>query len=156
MLFPAPVRGLREMFRALRPGGMACTMVFSAPDKNPCVSTLVATALKHAGLPPRDPYQPGGLFSLGKPGLIDALFRQAGFARVATTTVSAPVRLPSAQDYIAFVRTSASPILQILERLDDNARSAAWDEIEERLAAFNTVGGWEGPNELLLTAGRRD
>lgn len=156
MFFPAPVRGLREMFRVLRPGGMACTMVFSAPDKNPCVSTLVATALKHAGLPPRDPYQPGGLLSLGRPGLIDALFRQAGFARVATTTVSAPVRLPSAQDYIAFVRTSASPILQILERLDDNARSAAWDEIEERLAAFNTVDGWEGPNELLLTAGRRD
>jgi len=155
MFFPDPGKGLREMLRALKPGGRASTMVFSTPDKNPCVSILVATAFKHAGLPPRDPYQPGGLLSLGKPGLIDALFRQAGFARVATTAVMAPFRLPSVKDYLDFVRTSASPILQILGRLDETARDAAWAEIEAKLSAFNTPGGWEGPNELLLTVGRR-
>jgi len=155
MLFPDPGKGLRETFRALKPGGRACTMVFSTPDQNPCVRTLVATALKHAGLPPRDPYQPGGLLSLGKPGLIDELFRQAGFTRVATTQMAAPFRLPCARDYLDFVRTSASPILQILERLDDPARSAAWAEIEEKLNAFTTHDGWAGPNELLLTVGQR-
>lgn len=155
MFFPDPGKGLREMLRALKPGGRACTMVFSTPDRNPCVSILVATALRHAGLPPRDPYQPGGLLSLGKPGLIDELFRQAGLARVATTKVMAPFRLPSVQDYLGFVRTSASPILQILSRLDEAARAAAWAEIEAKLRAFNTPGGWEGPNELLLTVGRR-
>ena len=155
MFFPDPAKGLREMFRALKPGGRACTMVFSTPDKNPCVSILVSTALKHAGLPPRDPYQPGGLLSLGKPGLIDELFQQAGFSRVATTKVMTPFRLPSVKDYLDFIRTSASPILQILGRLDEAARSAAWAEIESKLSAFNTPGGWEGPNELLLTVGRR-
>jgi len=130
-------------------------MVFSTPDKNPCVSILVSTAFKHAGLPPRDPYQPGGLLSLGKPGLIDELFQQAGFSRVATTKVMAPFRLPSVKGYLDFIRTSASPILQILGRLDEAARSAAWAEIESKLSAFNTPGGWEGPNELLLTIGRR-
>lgn len=155
MFFPDPGKGLREMFRALKPGGRACTMVFSTPDKNPCVSILVSTALKHAGLPPRDPYQPGGLLSLGKPGLIDELFQQTGFSRVATTKVMAPFRLPSVKDYLDFIRTSASPILQMLGRLDDAARSAAWAEIESKLSAFDTPGGWEGPNELLLTVGRR-
>lgn len=155
MFFPDPGKGLRAMFRALEPGGTACTMVFSTPDKNPCVAILVSTALKHAGLPPRDPYQPGGLLSLGKPGLIDELFRQAGFSRVATTKIAAPFRLPSVKDYLDFVRTSASPIIQILSRLDDEARAAAWAEIEDRLSAFNTRGGWDGPNELLLTVGRR-
>ena len=155
MFFPDPGQGLREMFRALKPGGRACAMVFSTPDKNPCVSILVATALKYASLPPRDPYQPGGLLSLGKPGLIDDLFRQAGFSQVATTKIMAPFRLPSVQDYLDFIGTSASPILQILGRLDDAGRDAAWAEIEGKLSAFNTPGGWEGPNELLLTVGRR-
>jgi len=155
MLFPDPARGLREMFRVLRPGGSACVMVFSAPEKNPCVTALMATALKHAGLPPRDPFQPGGLLSLGKPGLIDTLFGEAGFSRVATTKIAAPFRLPSVKDYLEFIRTSAGPILQILSRLDEAAKAAAWAEIEEKLSAFNVAGGWEGPNELLLTVGRR-
>jgi SAM-dependent methyltransferase len=155
MFFPDPGKGLREIFRALKAGGRACTMVFSTPDKNPCVAVLVTTALKHAGLPPRDPYQPGGLFSVGKPGLIDELFRQAGFSRVATTKVMAPFRLPSVKDYLEFIRASASPILQIVGRLDAPARDAAWAEIEQKLSAFNTPSGWEGPNELLLTSGYR-
>ena len=77
--------GVREMHRALRPGGGVCTMVFSRPERNPCVTILMATALEHAGLPPRDPRCPAGLLSLGQPGRIDALFREAGFHDVATT-----------------------------------------------------------------------
>jgi SAM-dependent methyltransferase len=155
MFYPDPGKGLREMFRALKPGGRTCTMVFSTPDKNPCIAILVSTALKHAGLPPRDPYQPGGLLSLGKPGLIDDLFRQAGFSAVATTKVAAPFLSKSAADYLDFIRTSAGPILQILGQLDEPARDAAWDEIEAKLSAFNTLDGWQGPNELLQTVGQR-
>jgi hypothetical protein len=82
------------------------------------------------------------------------LFRNAGFSRVATTKIAAPFRLPSVKDYLDFIRTSASPIVALLSRLDDSARAAAWAEIEDKLSAFNTAGGWEGPNELLLTAGK--
>jgi SAM-dependent methyltransferase/quercetin dioxygenase-like cupin family protein len=155
MLFPDPGRGLSRMFRALKPGGRACTMVFSSPERNPCISILVSTAFKHAGLPPPDPYRHGGLLSLGKPGLMDEVFLRAGFSHVATTKAMAPFRLPSVQDYLDFVRTSASPILQILGRLDDVKRDAAWAEIADQLSGFNTSDGWEGPNELLLTVGQR-
>jgi len=155
MFFPDPLQGLRELHRVLRPGAGLCTVVFSRPEKNPCLGILMSTALKHAGLPPRDPYQPGGLMSLGKPGLVDELFRQAGLRDVATTTMAAPFRLPSVQHYLDFIRASASPIQQILSKLDPAAAQAAWDEMEERLGQFTTTTGWAGPNELLLTAARR-
>ena len=57
--------------------------------------------------------------------------------------------------YLDFIRTSAGPILQIMSRLDEAALDAAWAEIESKLSGFNTPIGWEGPNELLLTMGRR-
>jgi SAM-dependent methyltransferase len=155
MLFPEPLQGLREMFRALKPGGGVCTMVFSTPEANPCIAILMSTALEHAGLPLRDPYQPGGLLSLGNPGLIDDVFTQAGFREVATTKMAAPFGLASTHDYLDFVRSSAGPILRILEKLDHAAERAAWADMEQRLDKFKTPTGWVGPNELLLTAGRR-
>lgn len=155
MFFPDPLAGLAGLRRAIKPGGGVCTVVFSRPEANPCIRILMSTALEHAGLPPRDPYHPGGLLSLGKPGLIDELFRRAGFREVATTRLDAPFRLPSARDYLEFVRASASPIQQILGRLDAAAAETAWRAMEEKLGAFTTASGWEGPNELLLTAARR-
>ena len=130
MFFPDPLQGLREMHCALRPGGGGvCTVVFSRPERNPCVTILMATALRHAGLPARDPFAPGSLFSLGRPGRIDTLFDDAGFRDVATTAMDAVFRMPSADDYLAFVRSSASPILQILAGLGEAAAEAAWDDI---------------------------
>ena len=155
MFFPDPLRGLREMHRALRPGGGVCTVVFSGPARNPCLTILMTTALRHAGLPARDPCAPGSLFSLGRAGHIDTLFQQAGFRDVATTAMDAVFHMPSVHAYLAFVRNSASPILQILAGLGEAAAEAAWDDITEQLCAFNTRTGWEGPNELLVTAARR-
>lgn len=155
MFFPDPLQGLRGMHRALRPDGGICTMVFSRPDRNPCLGILMSTALKHAGQPARDPFQPGSLLSLGKPGLADQLFGAAGFRNIASTALDAPFRLPSARHYLDFIRSSASPIQHILGRLAPEAAQAAWSEMEERLGAFTTPEGWAGPNELLLTAAQR-
>ena len=155
MFFPDPLQGLREMYRALKTDSGICTMVFSTPQANPCIRILMSTALEHAGVPPRDPYQPGGLMSLGKPGLIDELFKAAGFKDVATTRMAAPFKLPRARDYLDFIQTSASPIQMILDKLDVARREAAWAAMEERLKVFETAAGWEGTNEFLLTAARR-
>jgi len=155
MFFPNPLQGLQGMHRALRAGGGICAMVFSRPERNPCIGILVSTALKHAGLPARDPFTPGGLLSLGKPGLADALFGAAGFQDIATTALDAPFHLPSVRHYLDFIRASASPIQHILGRLPPQAADAAWADMEEHLNVFTTPDGWVGPNELLLTAARR-
>jgi len=155
MFFGDPLQGVREMARVLRPGGGVCTMVFGAPQANPCVTTLMSTALRHAGMPQRDPFQPGGLLSLGKPGLMDDLFREAGFDEIATTRIAAPFNLPAVGDYMKFIRTSAGPIVQIVKCLDAAKAEAAWADMEQALSRYETPTGWECPNELLLTAARR-
>ena len=154
MFLPDPLAGLAQVYRALIPGGRFCAMVFAGPDHNPCLRILMMTALRHAGLPPRDPFQPGGLVSLGRPGAIDALFRQAGFSAVATTRMDAPFRMPTADQYLEFVQDAAGPILQILAPLAPAAKAAAWADMADQLAAFQTPEGWVGPNTLLLTVGQ--
>lgn len=155
MFLPDPLAGLREIHRTLKPGGAFCGMVFAGLDANPCLRILMMTAMRHAGLPPRDPFQPGGLVSLGKPGLMDDLFRRAGFCSVATTRMEAPFCLPKTADYLQFIRDSAGPILQILAPLDEPTCEVAWADIAMQLDVFQTAVGWIGPNTLLLTAGQK-
>lgn len=155
MLCPNPLGALQQMHQVLRPGGRAAVLVFSAPPRNPCIAILMTTACRHAGLAPRDPLTPGGLLSLGNPRLLQDYFSQAGFTDVATEQIHAPFQLPSAREYLQFVRSSASPIVQILAQLNPQAREAAWADMEEQLEVFQLPEGWEGPNELLLAAGSK-
>lgn len=155
MFLPDPLAGLSEIHRVLKPGGRFCSIVFAGPEMNPCLRILMATAMRHAGIAPRDPFRPGGLVSLGKPGLMDDLFQRAGFRAIATTRMDCPFRLPTTADYLTFIRESAGPILQILASLDDAARAAAWADIAEQLEVYQTAEGWIGPNALLLTVGQR-
>ena len=154
-LLPNPLAGLKEIHRVLKSGARFCGIVFAGPDLNPCLRILMATALRHAGLPPRDPFQPGGPLSLGKPGLMDDLMAQAGFRSVAKTRMEAPFRWPTTADFLTCNRESAGPILQILAPLDPAARAAAWDDMQAQLDAYQTAEGWVGPNTLLLTAGQK-
>ena len=156
MFFPDPLHGLREIHRALRPGGGICTMVFSRPEKNPCLDDPdgygVRARRPAAARPVRSRWP-------AQPGQAGPASTSCSARRVPSTSPpprsQAPFQLPSVDHYLDFVRSSASPILQILGQLDAAAADAAWSEMRERLNAFTRHDGWAGPNEVLLTAGRR-
>src|SRR5438270_823133 len=107
-----------------------------------------------AQLPPPAPGQPGP-FSLGAPGVLESVLRDAGFVDVEVHRVPAPLRLPSAAECVRFERESFGALHQMLAGLDADAREAAWSEIAERLAGFDRPDGFLGPCELLVAAGRR-
>ncbi len=155
-----PQRAFQQAHAALKPNGRLAALVFAQPQHNPCLVISIATARKHAGLPPLsldrpgDYCEPGSLMSLGQPALLASLLADAGFVNVKVGPVAAPFGLPSAQHYIDFLRSAASPLMVMLAQLSVPAQQAAWDDMVEQLSQFNTSDGWVGPNELLLCSAR--
>lgn len=148
-----PKAALTEARAALRPGGRFSAVVFSHPKHNPCVTMSMAVARKHTGGPAPlsdASIEPGNLFSLGEPGLLAHLLEAAGFDDIEVRPVSAPHRLSSVRHYVDFVRTGATPIIEMLASLSASQQNDAWDDLEQRLEIFTTDTGWEGPNELLM------
>ncbi len=152
--FPDQQRALAGMRRALRSGGRLSAVVYSTPDRNEFFSIPVGIIRRRAQLPPPLPGQPGP-FSLGAPGVIEEAFTRAGFADVRVTSVSAPVRMPSAADCVRFERDSFGALHQMLAGLAELDREEAWVEIERELARFETPTGFEGPCELLVASGTK-
>jgi ubiquinone/menaquinone biosynthesis C-methylase UbiE len=153
MFCERPLDALREIRATLKPGARFAALVFSSPRNNPCVTTTFAIARKHAGLAPLRDEQwcvPGSLMSLGETGLIDGLLHQAGYEDIDVKKLSAPFHAPSVNDYIDFLRSSASPLIELLARLDPPAQQSAWDDIREQLGVYTRETDWCGPNGLLL------
>ena len=150
--FPDQQKALAEMKRALKPGGRVAAIVYSTPENNLFFSGPVGVIRRHANLPPPLPGQPGP-FSLGGAGVLESVFRKAGFNDVQSQTVSAPLRMKSAAECVRFERESFGALHQMLAGLDEAGRQSAWREIEQQLSAFEGDAGFEGPCEMIIAVG---
>ena len=150
MFCTRPLDALTGARKTLIPGGRLAALVFSQPQHNPCLAILMSTALRAAGLPPTSPFAPGTLMSLGQPGLLAQLLDDAGFADIEVKSIAAPFFAPTVRHYVDFVRTSGSPVMEILASLAPEAQDRVWRDIESQLNVFTSSEGWVGPNELLL------
>ena len=155
MFCHTPLTALKGIRAALKPGGRFAALVFSSPQHNPCIAIMAFTAMRHAGRPPASAPAPGSLLSLGRPGLLASLLTDAGFTDINVRAMAAPMRLPSTQHYVDFVRTAGLPIKAILASLSEAAQQEAWSDIYHQLDQFMTPEGWQGPNELLLCCATR-
>ena len=152
--FPDQQKALTSMRHVLKPGGKLTAIVYSTPDTNKFFSIPVSIIRRRAQLPPPLPGQPGP-FSLGNPGVLEQAYAQAGFRNVEVRTVPAPLRMRSATEFVQFARESFGALHQMLSGLPDTERSAAWQEIEDQLRAFEGPDGFVGPCELLVGAGTK-
>jgi SAM-dependent methyltransferase len=150
--FPHQQRALRGMLTALRPGGRLAAVVYSTADRNGFFSVPVSVIRERAQLPPPAPGQPGP-FSLGVPGVARQALRDAGFVDVVDVRLDAPLILDSAQECLRFEQESFGALHQMLSGLDAHARAAAWNEIADRLSAYEVPGEFVGPCELIVVAG---
>lgn len=100
--FPDQLQGVREMRRALAPGGRVVVSTWVPDLELPVLFELRRIAERHAG-PIADRRH-----SFGEPGPIEALLREAGFIGVQSRIVSHTVRFP---DGMLFVRSNAGAMV---------------------------------------------
>jgi SAM-dependent methyltransferase len=149
MLFADPLKALRGMRRALKPGGRVAVMVFTGPDRNPFLA-LPASIIRQRlglGLPPPGP---PGLFSLGAPGALASRLREAGFRGIEEKAVETPFRTESMADYVTFLQEAAGPLNAMLAGADEATRNDVWRLVGDGLRRFDTGKGCVGPGESFV------
>ena len=152
MFCPDPGKALQEMGRVVRKGSRIAVIVYSDSKANPAKTIPMATARRIAGLPPGDPQQPGNLAALGDPEHLKGLFLQAGLQDVQIQKVSVPIRYPTTRDYLEFVQTAMSPVMQLVSTLESHIQQQIWEELEKQLEVFQTPEGWVGPAEMMVAS----
>lgn len=152
--FPDRMKALAGIKAALKPGGRFAAVVYSTPERNAFFSIPVATIRAAAHLPPPANGQPGP-FSLGQPGVLADVLRQAGFSDILERTVDAPLSLASAAECVRFERESFGALHQMLSGLAAETQDGVWLEIESKLQTFETDNGFSGPCELVIVSGRK-
>ncbi len=150
--FPDQHKALTGMRRVLKPGGRVAAIVYATADHNKFFSLPVSIIRRRAQLPPPLPGQPGP-FSLGGPGVLEGVFKNAGFRVIETRIIPAPLRLASAAECVRFERESFGALHQMLSGLSEAEQEAAWEEIQQEMSAFEGPDGFEGPCELIVAVG---
>jgi ubiquinone/menaquinone biosynthesis C-methylase UbiE len=154
MYMPHPVTALSEWRRALRAGGRVAVVVFSTPDRNSWGAVPASIIRRGARLPPPVPGQPGP-FSLGDPGVLEGVFRQAGFTHPEVRAVPVPSRMASAAEYVRVAREAFGAFNAMMAHLSPQERESVWNEVEGAMRSFESPGGFEVPGECLVGAGTK-
>jgi SAM-dependent methyltransferase len=151
MYMPHPVTALREWRRVVRPGGRVAVAVFSTPDRNSWGAVPASIIRRRAQLPPPVPGQPGP-FSLGGPGLLENVFRQAGFADPEVRAVPVPHSAASAAEYVRVAREAFGGFKAMMAHLPPQECESVWNEVEGSMRSFESPAGFEVPGECLVCA----
>jgi SAM-dependent methyltransferase len=154
MLVPEPARMVAGAYAALKPGGRLAATVFAAAERNAFLSVPLEIARRAGGLPAPDPHAPG-LFALGAPGAAEELLRAAGFRDVRSQPAAIPVRPPTVDAALAFLREGVPVLSQVMGLLDGAQQERAWDDIHRWLAARARPEGLTLDGEALVVAGVR-
>jgi len=154
IFFPDQLGSVRSQIAALKPGGHVGALVYATPQECRFFSDPVAVIRKHAGLPPPAPGLPGP-FSLGQPGVIEALFETAGLTNIKAEKIKAPVILDTAKECLRFEQESFGALHQMLSTLSNEAKYLAWREVETALEAFEHDEGFVGPCTMIAASGQK-
>ena len=135
--FPEPARGLMEFRRVLQAGRCTAVCVISTPDRAPMWGVF-AEALSHQLPEQRDTLHLS--FALADPERLEHLLTMAGFRDVRVQRETRQGTIASFDDYWSPIEAGTGQLPQAYLALPAARRQAVREEVEARLAAFQTDG----------------
>ncbi|HEY4148666.1 MAG TPA: methyltransferase domain-containing protein, partial [Chitinophagaceae bacterium] len=143
MFFPDMATAAREMTRVLKPGGRLATSVWSAPAKNPWVTSMMGPLNTVMQLPPPPPGAPG-MFRCAQPGLIADLFKEAGLKNVAEQEVTGMLDYTSPEQFWTNMMEIAAPVVGAMSKATEEQKTAI------KAAVFKLLAEKQSGNQLPL------
>ncbi len=147
MYVPDPLRALREMRRALRPGGRAAVAVWGARDRCgwaeifPIVERRVASEVCPL------------FFQLGTGEALALNLEAAGFQGIAVERIATTLVYESGADACG-AAFAGGPVALAYARFDDRTREEAHGEYLASIASYRRGEGFEIPGEFVVGLGR--
>lgn len=152
MHFPDPVGALATVRRVMRPGARIAALVFSTPSANLMMAEPMAILRRHADLPAPPPGTPG-IFALGAGGVLDGVLAAAGLTGIEVRRVPVGLRFTDGDAALAMLREAAGAYRAVAATMDEATRAAAWAEVRDALARWESKEGFCAPLEVIVGAG---
>lgn len=135
MFFADPLRALSEMWRVLKPGGMA-TLLAWGPMDQPYFQTTIGTVLR---LMPGSTIPEAGLkvFSFAEAGVLAGVLRRAKFSRTDERFVTLPFPWPGPPEEIwEYFQNVAVPFAPLLESIPTSRRAEVDQEVLREIRPY--------------------
>ena len=155
MLFPDPVPTLKHLRDLLRPLSKMAVAVWGPPDRVPLISLAQGVVAEVLGPPPASGHAINP-FKLGAPGALEDVLATAAFREIFPSDVSAVFELPSAAQYVEFIRDVAPPVRQAVASASAEDQERVWQALADRARSHTTPDGTiRLTNEVVCAAAQR-
>jgi hypothetical protein len=122
--------------------------VWGAAERNPWASLPAKALMKHTGVPPANPKDPG-IFAMAAPERVRALVHGTGFAEPRLIEVGVRWRFEDFDAYWRYVTELAGGIAMVLQAMPETDREAVRKLVETVTGDYLVDGGLELPGVAL-------
>jgi SAM-dependent methyltransferase len=154
MFFPDLRATAQELARVVHPGGRVCASVWADPSVNPWTTIPMAAVATEIEIPPPDPDAPN-MFRCSAPGAMSELFRGVGLRDVTESDVATLTTARSPDEYWQFVSELNSPLMALLDQVDDAVRERIATMTRARAAEYERDGKVEIPGMARVVVGQK-
>jgi ubiquinone/menaquinone biosynthesis C-methylase UbiE len=145
MLMMDPQTALGECRRVLKTGRRLALSVWGGPEKNPWVTVTGMTMMQLGHQPGRDPFGPGGMFSMSDPMKLRAMVEGAGFTDVEVEEMPVVWRYASFDESWEFMTSVAGAIASAVKEFPAEQVKKLRSALEGNLKQYTTDSGIELP-----------